>query len=236
MKRFLAIVLVLILAGLVVVPLSAEETTTAPQTTENATTETNAPTGENNAPTDEPADDAPSWGNTVTTTEFFDTVIMPILIGLGSAVTISFGVILYLLKVWGRLKDAVAKVKELMTSKKATDEEIEYLKGILEKIDVNNISLELNECVEKAQSSLKLDEATISELVGTVAVLKSMMENFMKAAENAWSASPAAVSLLTSAESTALKSMSAKITAFEKYIRAEKGAEAEGIIRDIEGV
>lgn len=229
MKRLFALVLVLMLACLCVTAINAEEATTVPETTENATTEANAPTGDENAPVEE-------WGNTVTTTEYFDSVVMPLIVGLGSGGVITIGALLCVLKMWGRLKDAVSKGRELLKSNKASEEEITHLKDLLAKIDVNTIKSELDACVEDAKAALKLDEKTLAEMAGTLESLKAMQENFMKAAENAWSASPAAVSLLTSAESTAIKSMAAKITSFEKYIRAEKGAEAEDIIHNIEGV
>ena len=226
-RRFFAILLVLMLSFAFVGNVNAEETPITPPATENATPETNAPTGEENEPV---------AGNTVTTTEFFDTVVMPLILGLGSGGVISIGALLALLKMWGRLKDAVSKARELHKSNKASEDELSYLKDLLSKIDVNEVKKELDESVAKAKETLKIDEAMLSEMVALLESLKAMQESFMKAAQNAWSASPAAVELLTGADNTAIKSMAAKITAYESYIRTEKGAEAENIIHEIEGV
>lgn len=234
MKRFFALVLVLMLACLCVTALNAEENAITPPATENTTPEANAPTSENNAPTDEPAEDtAPSCGNTVTTTEFFDTVIMPALISIGTLI-VSFPVVgVPFIKAFGKIKSYGAALK-------VKTEENENLKKLLSTTDVAEFKTALSELLtedlKKAIQNVKIDEAQIAEMNGAIATINAKIENFMKAAENAWSASPAAVSLLTSAESTAIKSMAAKITSYENYIRAEKGAEAEGIIHDIEGV
>lgn len=225
MKRLFAMILALLFLVSLVGLTHAEETTIETQTTENATNETNAPTSEEN----EPVEDR-------TPTEFFDTVVMPLILGIGSGGVISVGALLALLKMWGRLKDAVSKARELHKSNKASEDELSYLKDLLSKIDVNEVKKELDESVAKAKETLKIDEAMLSEMVALLENLKAMQENFMKAAQNAWSASPAAVELLTGADNTAIKAMAAKITAYETYIRTEKGAEAENIIHEIEGV
>ena len=225
MKRLFAMILALLFLVSLVGLTYAEETTIDTQTTENATNETNAPTSEEN----EPVDDR-------TPTEFFDTVVMPLILGIGSGGVISVGALLALLKMWGRWKDAVSKARELKKSNKASEDELSYLKDLLSKIDVNEVKKELDESVAKAKETLKIDEAMLSEMVALLENLKAMQENFMKAAQNAWSASPAAVELLTGADNTAIKAMAAKITAYETYIRTEKGAEAENIIHEIEGV
>ena len=225
MKRLFAMILALLFLVSLVGLTYAEETTIDTQTTENATNETTAPTSEEN----EPVDDR-------TPTEFFDTVVMPLILGIGSGGVISVGALLALLKMWGRWKDAVSKARELKKSNKASEDELSYLKDLLSKIDVNEVKKELDESVAKAKETLKIDEAMLSEMVALLENLKAMQENFMKAAQNAWSASPAAVELLTGADNTAIKAMAAKITAYETYIRTEKGAEAENIIHEIEGV
>lgn len=248
-RRFFAILLVLMLSFAFVGIVNAEETPIDPPTTENTTPETNAPTGENNAPVvapddlpdgapdeeqkDEPDTDAPLWGNTVTTTEFFDTVVMPALISVGTLI-LSFPVVgVPFLKAFG-------KVKSLGAALKMKTDENANLKNLLETTDVATFKSELEKILtadlKTAIQNVKIDEAAIAEMNAQIAWINARLENFMKAAENAWSASPAAVSLLTSADSTAIKAMSAKLAAYENYIRTEKGEEAEDIIHTIEEV
>ena len=222
MKRFLALALVLMLACLCVTALNAEETQITPPATENATPETNAPT--------EPENEAQ------TATDFFNATVMPLLLGVGSGLTITVGAFLVVLKMWGRLKDAAYTVKDILTKKKATEEENAYLKEQLSKVDINTFKQEFDASVEQAQNKLKLDEQMLTEVAANATAALSMMKSFVEAAKIAWGNSPAALAILSTAESGTLKSMTAKINSYENYIRTEKGAEAEDIIHKIEGV
>lgn len=172
--------------------------------------------------------------NTFTTTEFFNEKVLPFIVSSGSAILSGLLLVAPYLKNAGQLK----QVKALYVKIK---EENDTLKSLLESTDVNEFksALEtiLTEDLKKAIQNISLDNNALADLRAKYETLTEMMQALMNAATNVWAQSPAAVACLTNApDAAALRTAYERVAALENYIRDEKGAEADKIIAEIEGV
>jgi hypothetical protein len=185
-------------------------------------------TEENQTPTDEEFE-----GDGFIISQFFEEKILPLLISAGSALVMLVGSLIPYIKKSGKLK----RLQGIYTATKA--ENAKYAE-LLASVDFDKfkeaIETVLTDDLKKKIAELGNYDGRFENMEAKLEILLAQLQAMRDGAMNAWAQSPAAVAALSvSPTETAVRKLAQQNAAFEKYIKAQKGEEADAIISELKG-
>lgn len=226
-KKIFAVICALIVACLLIVPVSAEEGAGAPPSGEGGV---ETPPATEGGETGEPSTDE-------TFSAFFNERILPIII---SAATLACGALVLV----GPYISKAVKFKQLQGIYTKLNEENESLQHLLNSTDVAAFSAALKELLDtiippdftETMEKVKADQSKVVELRAQIELLAAQIDALVRGAQNAWAQSPGAMAALTAAPTAeAVRKLEAENAALTAYIRDQKQGEADTIIENVKG-
>ena len=187
--------------------------------------------GENQTPTE--GENEPPEDDGFTISQFFEEKVLPLLISAGSAIVMFIGALVPYIKKSGKFK----RLQGVYTATKA--ENAKYAE-LLASVDFEKfkeaIETVLTEDLKKKIAELGNYDGQFEDMKAKMEILLGQMQAMRDGAMNAWAQSPAAVAALSvSPTETAVRRLAKQNAAFENYIKAQKGEEAEEIIAELKG-